>query len=859
MNTINTTRLMRRFFARSIVVFAALSLMFVTGARGQTGGTPCFIITTKTPEPLPPGYMEPQAPDPTAIVGGADIVPVEIRFEPVMGSMPIGIDLVFLIDNSGSMGPDYPHSDPDGERFEAVLDLIDFFEPTRNNLDRIAVFIFQGDSATQVQDWKSWSQTRGTVENYLMNIPPGGGTPMAHGMRLVNDLFMAGSNAFFKMVVLISDGEPTKDVYTDTPVDTIYELAAEARQLQILYSTIYLTTLSPPDDNALMERIAKSTDYITLYQDDSDQAAYYYLITNVAEIPVAYQGLFGSLIGRVWPRDVIIREQITNELQMDQDAEVEFTGAGFTVDQNILDYGNTGATTLEEALTHFKQTGIFEVHLNELDGEAVLSFSVKLNTNTVNPENYPDPEKICLQVDKLTTPLTDGSYVSYLQPTGGPNATRATQPLAQAIICFKKGLSVSKVHDQVVNPDLVKIQLLNLDLYPIDGVQIAEFPSGWVNVTGVSDDFGFKPWRMLLEHRILPWLTKLILNITDPPPDISPLEAMDALKAAYQRTLLPLEGLLGPYLCQFWFTDSFADVNPSVSDDILETFWRTIHQRGIYKLIQNLPALTTRTLQFRISDASHLKKDTAMPLLTLPIDAFEPVKGLAIPRSQYAFTPNLRQWITIRPNPDHTQFVERNVKADFYTKTCLSYDRLPSFYDVFTGIQTGLRPCDPWSILDSPDIEPIWQPSAISPDMPVLPPTMGVRVKVNNCGSLRAGGRLCVKSLYIPFTGKELKFSSGSPPTIEPSRIFFAEGGCTIPPVAPGAFTTCGIYYRREDFHYLDDPVEAVTDEYRRKVRKAMIINVVDISPVGSEEVLSNNQAIEIVPAKPTPPSFPIP
>lgn len=849
---------MRRFFAGSIVVFVALSLMFVTGARGQTEGMPCLIITTKTLEPLPPGYIEPQALDSTAIVGGPDIVPVEIRFEPVMGSMPIGIDLVFLIDNSGSMGPDPPHSDPNGERFKAMLDLIDFFEPTRNNLDRIAVFLFQGDSATQVQGWKSWSQTRGTVENYLMNTSPSGGTPMAHGMRLVHDLFRGGSNAFFKMVALISDGEPTNDVYTDTPVETIYELAAEAKELQILYSTIYLTTLSPPDDNALLERVAKSTDYKTLYQDDSDQAEYYYRITNLTEIPIAYQGLFGALIGRVWPRDVIIREQIANELQMDQDAEVEFTGAGFTVDQNILDYGNTGATTLEEALTYFKQTGIFEVHLNELDGKAVVRFSVKLNTDAVNPADYSDPEKICIQVDKLTTPPTNGSYVSYLQPTGGPNAIRVTQPLPQAIICFKKGLSVSKVHDQVVNPDLVKIQLLNLDLYPIDGVQIAEFPSGWINVKKVSDDFGFKPWIMLLEHRILPWLTKLILNISDPP-QISQWEVMDALRAGYHSTLLPLEDQLAPYLCQFWFTDNFADVNPSVSDDILETFWRTIHQRGIYKLIQNFPALATKTLQFRISDASHLKKDTAMPLLTLPIDAFEPVKGLAISRSRYAFTPNLLQWITIRHNPDHTQFVEGNVKADFYTKTCLSYEWLPCMYDLFTGIQTGLQPCDPWRILDSPDIRSIWSAPALLPNKPLYPPTMGVRVKVNNCGSAPASGLLRVKSLYIPFTGKELIFSSGAPPTIKPSRIFFAEGECTIPTVAPGAFTTCGIYYHRGDFRYLDNPVEAVTDEYRRKVRKAMMINVVDINPVGSEELLSNNQAIEIVPVQPRPMSFPIP
>ena len=57
----------------------------------------------------------------------------------------------------------------------------------------------------------------------------------------------------------------------------------------------------------------------------------------------------------------------------------------------------------------------------------------------------------------------------------------------------------------------------------------------------------------------------------------------------------------------------------------------------------------------------------------------------------------------------------------------------------------------------------------------------------------------------------------------------------------------------------MDNPSEAVPDAYRQTVKKAMIINVVDIDPADGEEALSNNKAIEIVPASPKPFSILIP
>ena len=99
----------------------------------------------------------------------------------------------------------------------------------------------------------------------------------------------------------------------------------------------------------------------------------------------------------------------------------------------------------------FKQYKVFEIHLNELGGEApVLSgeatfkFSVKLKMSAVDPTapSLPSPAEwntICVYVNKLS-----GSYIRYLIPTSGLDTNIQTDPMPQAVLCFYKGLSVKK-------------------------------------------------------------------------------------------------------------------------------------------------------------------------------------------------------------------------------------------------------------------------------------------------------------------------------------------------------------------------------------------------------------------------------
>lgn len=802
----------------------------------------------KRPKPVPPGEMEAGSATPTAVVAGSASVPVELHLEGVEQPCPVGNDIVFLIDNSGSMND----NDPLKKRFAAVLSLVDTFEASRNHLDRIAIYKFQGTSATEEQSWKSWSETRDTVQN-LMNQPPpdpGDRTPMADGMKQVNEL-LGGSDGFYKIVILLSDGLPTEDDFTDTPWETItgqglpadeVSLIREAYQNRILYSTVYLWTQpSPfrPAVNTLLWLIAKGTDYITPYSTPNDVPKYYFRITDASELAGAFQTLLGEVAPRMVPQDVTIREHINEKLLIDQDAEVVFFGDGFQESENILGFGDEataeGITTLEGALDLFRENRIFEIRLNELRGEATLAFSVKLDQDSISADEFSN-DRICLEVD--VGPGHE-SYISYLQPTGGPGSSPVRDPLPQARICFKKGLSARKICDPQATGDLVKIEFSNLDLHPVGWLEVAEFPSGFVNASETDDDFGFKPFRMLLKNRIIPWFLELVAGVAmELIPDYDSLPsstimgiahgireaAVDSLTQAY-APLLERETLFDPYLCQF----QFAEDPPAASS--LDGFWRTINQRGIYKLIQNMPPLSTRSIQFQVRDASYLKPAVEDRWLNWHVDALFPKYGVIHTMSWYRAT-DMRAENMLTPNPDYSQLVSSNGKPDLFTSTCFWSKDVRKLHALFEGSRSVN---DPEGMLNSVDIMPIWRQHGR---------IVGVSVKVHNCGGQPAESRLQVKSFFMPFTGKELLIDrdvvryefKASPP-------FFGDGECNIQvyPDSPEGFK---IYYDR-----LYDMVTGRQVEvgFLRRIRHAVIINVVDIWPAEEEVMLSNNKAIEIV------------
>jgi hypothetical protein len=777
---------------------------------------PLINVLTKTPLPDAPIAYEGSIP----VVPGNASVPVELRVTGVVQQGPVGVDIVFVIDNSGSMGPDPPHSDPQQRRFTAIYDLIDAFAPTRDALDRIAIVTFQGGRA-QIDEpntpWKSWSAIGPRIQS-LMNSGPAGATPMADAMRKA-DALLANSNGFYRLAILLSDGLPTPDDDTNPQTTTIVEdiIPNECIPNRIIYSTIYLYT-APPEDNALLAYIARQTDYITQYL-PGDMPAYYFRITSPNEIVAKYRALFDTASSRLVPQDLYLSERVNSRLVIDPDAPVTFSGSGFIEDQNLL-----GGIPLGDLIEHFRGTNLFQVHLNEVDGEVVFRFSVKLNLESVTDVEYSNGY-VYVDVDVLAE-----SLIAYLEPNVGAGTIRASLGLPQARIKFVLGLQVTKTLD--IAAGSVRIDVANLDSRTVTQFQLAECPSTYANVADISDDFGFHPFDMLYEERILPWFLHHIPIGSSVHPQA--LQAIAGKVKTALRTchapVLDRANELDRYFCQFGFTE----LKPG--NHMYDAFWNTPHQRGIYKAILELGAKASRSLSFQIGGASYLLSSGIAEMLSTPADALE--TKLELPMSKYKAT-SLNEWKRLLPNPSFYQIVSATAKPDLFLRTCFSIEHLDRLMALLLG-----RPLDnAWAILDSPDITPIWRPA-------LRHGRIGLSVILYNAGECPSSPtQLRARSIFLPYTGEEIRQPINPAHPYEAFPPFFGSIEVQIPSIAARSQWSTDVVFG--PLCYLRtgaSAVERVDLSFLLRVRDAIVISTVDVAATAQEKLLNNNSAIEMVP-----------
>jgi len=770
---------------------------------------------TKTPDPVQSLDWEGDIP----VVRGIDSVPIEICLKGVHWEGPVGIDIVFLIDNSGSMDG----NDHDMARYSAIEDLIDVFEPTRNHLDRIAVITFNEDTADIVQDLKSWSQTRPTVHN-LMDTLPSGFTPMADGMERANQLLM-GTNGFYKIVILLSDGFPEPDNAANPQSDTIDDiLIPQAFNNRIIYSTVFLRGSYSPADNWLLKDIAKRTDYIS-GTPLGDEPYYYFAIDDTASMIEKYRELFDQAKERVVPQDVIIQERLSDRLIVDPDVPVSFSGPGVVVTENII-----GGITLDQAYQDFRDTNLFTTHLNELDGEVTLKFFVKLNRDTLTSADY-GQGYVYVDVD-----VTQDSTVQYLEPIGASGSGQISFPLPQARIKFILGLQVGKSVSE--DGTQITIQLANLTDIPIESVQVAECPSGFIDAYEIEDDFEFKPFDMLFVNRIVPWfyskITRGLSTAITPRAKQKLLRGIEEILRKSYKYLFRRSALFDEHLCQF----IFAEDHPFKKE-----YWRTLNQRGIYKLCKSFPPLGDKFIKFKVKDASYLLDSDFNPWLVSPVDAVTP-KGIMMTLSNYR-TKDMRAWKMILPNPYHSQLTSDIPKADIFTATCFLISDLRHLLNLFEG---GYVP-NPWRMLDSMGIEV--KPESTRAGLN----SVKTKVKVHNYGGAMAESSFKVKSYFMPYLKTDWPIPWGDMP---PSGFDLPDLGITATP----AFYASGERNTRVDFRSTKThqftfnqfrfvpprggSVYPVDPEIIKKVQNAIVVTTVDLKPAQNELIVGNNKAIEI-------------
>jgi hypothetical protein len=281
-----------------------------------------------------------------------------------------------------------------------------------------------------------------------------------------------------------------------------------------------------------------------------------------------------------------------------------------------------------------------------------------------------------------------------------------------------------------------------------------------------------------------------------------------------------------------------------------------------------MQAGATKNITIAIQNASYLKNGATAQGLTFPVDASEPKKGEMSPRSKYSSTPQIHSWKELLPNPDHTQYVSTESIADLFTTTCLSYGNLDTFYNLFMIKMIDWIPSSwVWAVLDSPDIEPIWNIPR-SP-IPHTERSIGLRVKISNCGNKASAGTLSAKSIFLPYLANEIIIKNEGVPKIEcaPGRMFVAFSSKRFDPINPDASSSVRIDYNLRELYYIDllNPTDRervlsgriplnrpdeiyVTLNDLMSIRKLMMINLVDISATEPETHKSNNYAVEIIP-----------
>jgi hypothetical protein len=770
---------------------------------------------SKVVDAQPPGRMDGDV----AVVSGNAVVPVKVSVRGLRTDGPVGVDIVFLIDNSGSMKYDWPCSDPDGLRFKCLRSLAEEFVGSRDGLDRLAIVLCAGDSPRVMRPespWHRWHEIDGLVDQ-LLTIEPGGATPIDKGMQAAHDLLCSLSSAY-RMAILLSDGLPTPDDESYPQTEIIMEhRVPEARAARILYSTIYLHTpdaSASPQDNGLLAYIARLTDYVS--QDPyAEEPRFYFRIERASAAADAYRVLFEYLKDRRVPQEVRLREVLSPRLRVDAATPVTFGGP--TVDP----LGNVINTPLAEAAAAFVDSGEFQLELNELFGPAQLQFGVRLDVNSITPAEF-EQGYVELPVNRLPE-----SSVSWIEPVPGQQGgVRCTAALPQATIRFEFGVKVIKT----LSPDgsMVRVDVANLAPEPVDWFELVECPSGFANPSSVVDDFGFDPLSMLYEHRIVPWFLAQVPPSLLPPAGPAREQLRTRIRNAH-APLLQMKAALNPLLGQISSRDSPYGVD-------LRRYWRTRDARGYYRLAKRIEPKGSAVLQFGLSDASFLLAGTAPEALYARADAATLKPGdpqLSVYRAQ-----GWDKEKEVLPNPERFQIAQTARRPDLHLATALRRANWKHFAALFRGLPMS-DVTDPWSLVDSADIEPYWQNAGRQ---------VGMKVHVRNGGAdVEAGVRLHVQAIYLPFTGAEISAPNEILRPVSGSRAV------TMPAIPHSADEDDGVWVdvRFRGLYFGSSEavsVEQAPLEVLGRIKKAMLVAVVEIEAADGEQMTANNCAIEVAP-----------
>jgi magnesium chelatase subunit D len=134
--------------------------------------------------------------------------------------------IVFLLDTSGSMGVENHMMMTKG----AILSLLTDAYQKR---DRVALITFHGSQAELVLEPTNSVQR---AERILRQMPTGGRTPLADGLRIAGELLekeRQRDGGVLPLLIVVSDGRANVALHGSDPIDDVRRMSAKIRELKI--------------------------------------------------------------------------------------------------------------------------------------------------------------------------------------------------------------------------------------------------------------------------------------------------------------------------------------------------------------------------------------------------------------------------------------------------------------------------------------------------------------------------------------------------------------------------------------------------------------------------------------------------
>ena len=179
------------------------------------------------------------------------------------------VDLVFLVDESGSMSS----SDPTGIRHTTIDQILSGLNPSQH---RAGIVVFS-DHAQILGGYSALTTNFSQLANYLNTLPaPNGFTNIAHAMELSNSL-LEDSTANHRIAILLTDGFPESassfgyDTAQDAEINTTHVPFAITEDINYYVVHLSASDWVPEWTTLLQDRIAGDTGGQYFVADDADE------------------------------------------------------------------------------------------------------------------------------------------------------------------------------------------------------------------------------------------------------------------------------------------------------------------------------------------------------------------------------------------------------------------------------------------------------------------------------------------------------------------------------------------------------------------------------------------------------------